>query len=207
MYRLIIILFLISCSSQKNEKSFEIAPSGNGYSNISKISSQEYYLETTCVGNDKRFQFLINDEDKKVINSRFYKKFNLELIELYRLKGAIGDFEVKVTQAGCTDESLNFDFAFKKDINNFRMLMVDLDLAFNDIPFREITDEIKKEFSSIVSLVKKQSKKYCKVDINFVAFKERHLCNVKRNGRYYQILWGKLDNGRDVINLSSSSTF
>lgn len=208
MKALYLLFILTACSTPiVTQEDFELIPSGKGIDGITRNSSMNYYLESTCVANNKRFQFLINDQDEKVKLARYYKKFNLELIELYKMKGIIGDYEVRFTQSGCDDQSLNIDLAYNKTFNNLNHILNDLKLTLDDVPFKNETIEIRAEFKEIVKRLKKNSKKYCKVDKNFVAFNERTLCNIKSNGLYYQFLWGKLDTGKVVINLSSSATF
>ena len=196
-------LFIFACSTH-NELS--LIPAGKGYSSLTQNSNKKYYLENTCEGNKKRFRFIIEYKNKLIQQSQFYKKYNLEIIEVHHIGAFKNPFEVKITQSGCSDRVISFDIEFEKSYNSFNSTITQLQKSFIELPFDEDLTDIKTDFQTVINMMGNNRKKYCKTDTDFVAYKKRVLCNLKYKGLYYQFLWGLIEGRKPVVNLSSSGT-
>ena len=197
-----VFLILDGCATQEFNLSFN--PSGNGISTLSKTSTQKYFLENACKGNAKRFRTLIDVDNKFVVKSNFYKKYNLEIIEVHRLQTYKNPFEVKITQSGCTDEVISLDVRYDTKTNSFKKTLKLLNDSLFELPFDKEVIDVKTDFQHALVEIESNQSKYCKKDINFVAYEKRVLCNIRHKGLYYQLLWGLIEGQDPVINYSSS---
>lgn len=203
--KIILLLICFSCASDK--VNLNLKPVGKGISSVTRNSSTVYFLETACKDNPKRFQKLISSENDFVTKTELYKKYNLEFIELYQVNTYQNPFEIKLTQSGCTDRVVSIDISYNTDDYSFDKNLKKLQTSFIELPFDKEFVDIKTDFQTALNLIGNNQKKYCKTDLNFVAYKKRVLCNIKHKGLYYQLLWGLIENQKPILSLTSSGTF
>jgi len=201
---LFLITAILSSCSVKEEYKFQLYPNGEGIQKIGLVKSDKNYLTQNCSTQSRVFKLLVNDKSKDIILSEHLKRYDLELIELFYVQGAMDKYEIRLTQSGCIDSQLSLNFNFNKNFKTSTQVIEAMRRAIKDLEFTNYAQEIQKNTLDAITELALRTKKYCRVDKNFVAYRHRTFCTFKSDELHYQMIWGILEDGEEIINLTSS---